>query len=71
MQSGRGQQGVEVEVPLEYGQHKATEDMPSLSQSQRSDPFYLGNNSKEERISNDLVVVSPSRPSGLGGRLSS
>lgn len=35
MQPGRGQQGVEVEVPLEYGQHKATEDMPSLSQSRR------------------------------------
>lgn len=63
-QPGRGQQGVEVEVPLEYGQHKATEDMPSLSQSRRPDPFNLGDNSREERIPNDPVVVSPSMSSG-------
>src|SRR5687768_2863127 len=64
MQLGRGQQGEEVEVPLEYGQHKVTEDMPSLSQSRRPDPFNLGDNSREERIPNDPVVVSPSMSSG-------
>lgn len=66
-QSGRGQQGVDLDVSLEQRQRKAAEDMPSLSQFQRSDTFALGRHSGEERIPNDLVVVSPSLPSGNGG----
>lgn len=64
MQSGPGQHGVEVEVPLEHGQRRAAEDMPSLSQFQRSDPFTLGKNFGEERIPDDLVVMSPPMSSG-------
>ena len=64
MQSGREQQGVDIEVPLEHRQRRAAEDMPALSQFQRSDPFSLGKNSGEERIPNDLVVMSPSMSSG-------
>ena len=67
MQSGRGQQGVEMEIPLEHRQRTAAEDMPSLSQFQRSDPFSLGKNSGEERIQNDVVVVSPTMLSGGRG----
>lgn len=66
-QSGRGQQGVELDVSLEQRQRKSTEDIPSLSQFQRSDTAGLGRSSGEERIPNDLVVVSPSRPSGGRG----
>jgi peptidoglycan-associated lipoprotein len=66
MQSGRGQHSVEIEVPLEHGQRRTAADMPSLSQFQRSDPF-SGNRSSEERIPNDLVVVSPTMPSGSRG----
>lgn len=69
MQSGRGQHGMKVEVPLEHGQRKAAEEMPSLSRFQPSDPFSLSSNLSEERIPNDVVVISPHMSSGsLEGR---
>lgn len=69
MESGHRQQGVEVDVPLEHRQRRAAEDIPALSKYQRSDGLNLGQNSGEERIPTDLVVVSPPMPSGnQGGR---
>ncbi len=68
MQSGRGHQGVDLDVPLEHRQRKAAEDMPALSQFQRSDTSSLGKTSGEERIPNDLVIVSPSSSGSGGGR---
>jgi peptidoglycan-associated lipoprotein len=67
MHSGGGQQGVEAIVPLEHRQRRAAEDIPSLAQFQQSDIFSLGENSGEERIPNDLVVVSPTMSSGSRG----
>lgn len=66
MQPGYGQHRMEVEVPLEHRQRRAGEGIPPLSQFQRSDVTSLGKNSGEERISNDLVMMSPPMP--LGGR---
>jgi peptidoglycan-associated lipoprotein len=64
MQPGYGQHRMEVEVPLEHRQRRAGENIPPLSQFQRSDVASLGKNSGEERIPNDLVMMSPSMPSG-------
>ena len=67
MQSGHGQSGMEVIVPLEHRQRRAPGDIPDLSQFQRPDAMNLGKNSGEERIVNDAVVISPSMPFGTRG----
>ena len=69
LQSGHGQSGMEVVVPLERGQRRAIGDIPDLSHFQRSEALTLGKNAREERILNDAVVLSSSTPpGGLGGR---
>jgi peptidoglycan-associated lipoprotein len=67
MQSGHGQPGMEVVVPLEQRQRRTAGDIPALSQFQRSDASNLGKNSGEEQITHDAVVISPSRSSGSQG----
>jgi peptidoglycan-associated lipoprotein len=64
MQSGQRSRGIEVVVPLEHGQRKAAQDVPSLSEFHRSDALNLGKTGSEERIPNDLVVMSPPMSSG-------
>lgn len=64
MHAGHGPYGVEMNVPLQYGQRKGGQEIPSLSEFQRSDALSLGKQSGEERIPNDLVVMSPSMSSG-------
>ena len=64
MQPGYGQHRMEVEMPLEHRQRRAEGNIPSLSQFQRSDVASLRQNSGEQRIPNDLVMMSPSMSSG-------